>query len=315
MTIQQIEYVLAVIDHGSFSKAADACFVTQPTLSSQIAKLEQELGIFLLDRLSRPVGPAPGAGEILQRARSAVKILHSIPALAEEKSSALSGELKVGIIPTLAPYLLPLFLENFMEKYPGLHLTFSELQSDIILEEIRDFRLDCGILALPAGAEGLDEIPLFFEEFTAYLPPGNRKSGRIEIRDLNRNELLLLNEGHCLRDQIIDLCGTSNERKHRKIEFETGSLESLIKLVDQGLGHTLLPELSVAGLNDERNSRVHPLGPEPPMRKIGLLFHPVYVRPKLLKYLSNAIIEGLPEHIRNRTTGKFLPWRRLSVEK
>ncbi len=310
MTIQQIEYVLAVIEYGSFSRAAEACFVTQPTLSAQISKLENELGIFLLDRLRRPVGPAPGAEEIISRARTAITSLNLIPAIADEHRNSVSGELRVGVIPTLAQYLLPLFLETFLDRYRELTLKISELQSEDIIKGIKDFRLDCGIIALPSGVDELSEKTLFYEEFLVFLPPGNQKSGRIDIADLKREELLLLTEGHCFRDQVIDLCGSTADSGKARIEFETGSLESLKKLVNKGIGHTLLPELAIVDMNPEAGKRIHPLGPVTPSRKIGMISNPAYIRPKLLEILTDAIIDSLPPEIRNRESDTFLPWRK-----
>jgi len=309
MTLLQFEYVLAVIEHGSFTRAAEACFVTQPTLSAQIAKLEQELGMSLLDRVRHPAGPAPGAEEILSRAKSAIQLFQSIPALADEQRDSITGELRVGIIPTLAQYLLPLFLESFLKDFPSLHLKISELQSEEILKQIRDFALDCGVLALPTKEYGLSERPLFLEEFFAYLPPGNSGTGRIDVSSLKREGLLLLNEGHCFRDQVVELCGPAQNYKPARIAFETGSLESLKKLVDQGIGHTLLPELSILDMDGERRSRVHPLGPVAPLRSVGLVYHPAYSRPKLIDLFSSAIKDGLPHPIKNRKSEVFLPWR------
>ena len=309
MTIQQFEYVLAVIDHGSFSGAAEACFVTQPTLSSQISKLERELGFQLLDRMSRPVRPAPGADGILERAGTAVRMMKSISGLAADLSDTVSGELKIGIIPTLSPYLLPLFLGDFLNGYPEVDVRISELPSDDILQGLRDFRLDCGILALPAGVPGLVEMPLFDEEFLLFLPPDRTMRGRIDIADLDRDELLLLSEGHCLRDQVLDLCGPSGPKKNRRVEFRTGCLESLKTLVNQGIGYTLLPELSVSGMDEDSRSRVHPLGPVTPYRRIGMISHPAGRRPKLQNLLAAGIIDCLPGDMPTRKADTFLPWR------
>lgn len=309
MTIQQLEYVQAVIKHGSFSKAAEACFVTQPTLSSQISKLERELGLYLLDRMRRPVGPAPGTGEILERARSAIQQLKTIPILAAEYHESVAGELRIGIIPTLSQYLLPLFLDRYLEAYPDVKVKISELKSDDILNSVLNSELDCGILALPTGAEGLMEHPLFYEEFYVYFGPGDQEKGRININDLSRDELLLLTDGHCLRDQVVDLCGPPSTRRNHRVEFETGSLESLKCLVEQGMGYTLLPELSLSEISGDKRCRVHPLGPVPPVRRIGMVSHPAFLRPKLHTSFSDAILDGLPEAIRNKKVNSFLPWR------
>lgn len=309
MTIQQWRYVLAVIDEGGFSRAAEACFVSQPTLSSQIAKLEDELGISLLDRLSRPVRPSPAAADIIDRARTAVQSLAAIPGMAEEHADEVRGTGRIGIIPTLSQYLLPLFLRDFIDSHPGLHIEIAETQSAEILRAIRRFELDFGILALPEELDGLEHRSLFHEEFLVYLPPGGGQVERIEISGLNKNEMLLLAEGHCLRDQIIDLCGHAERRRNNRIEFQTGSLESLISLVDQGLGYTLLPELAAAKLSDEQSRRCYPISPTGPVREIGVVYHPAFVRPSLLAQLTEAITSGLPEKVRSNTAEHRLPWR------
>lgn len=310
MTVQQIQYVLAVIEHGNFTQAAEACFVTQPTLSVQILKLEEELGIKLLNRQSKPVTAAPGAKEIIERSRSALQLLHTIPQIAAAKRGDLSGTLSIGIIPTLSQYLLPLFLRNFLLAYPDLHLEISEKQSSEIIRGIQEFKLDCGILALPVGKEGLIENRLFHEEFLAYMPPGQKAEENLSLARLDLKQMLLLTEGHCLRDQIVDICGSPEKRQQSRLEFETGSLESLKKLVDQGMGFTLLPELSSRELSQEQKARLVSLGPLPPMRQIGLIYHPSYSRPKLLNGLSKAIVKALPKKVRENKAEFFVPWKK-----
>lgn len=309
MTVQQWRYVLAVIDQGSFSKAAEACFVSQPTLSSQIAKMEDELGITLFDRLSRPVRPSPAAAEIIDRARTAVQSLAALPALAADKRSEIAGTARIGVIPTVSQYLLPLFLRAFLDAHPGLHLEISESQSTVILEAIRRFDLDFGILVPPAAPDGLEHRTLFYEEFVVYLPAGGGHADRIEITGLNQREMLLLAEGHCLRDQIVDLCGRTAERKKNRVEFETGSLESLIALVDQDLGYTLLPELATETLTEEQKRRCRPIAPVAPVREIAIVYHPAFIRPSLIEKTAAAILDGLPEKVRNNTGNTCVPWR------
>lgn len=311
MTIQQFQYVLSVIECGSFTQAAEACFVTQPTLSAQISKLEDELGLKLINRLSKPVSAAPGAEEIIERSRSALQLLRSIPQIADDRSENLTGTLSIGIIPTLSQYLLPIYLSEFLNRHPGLHLQISEKQSSDIIRDIKAFRLDCGIMALPIGSEGFIEDILFYEEFFAYMPPGKKVDEIISIARLDLSEMLLLTEGHCLRDQIVDLCGSPEKKLTSRLELETGSLESLKKLVDQGLGFTLLPELSTQGLNKEQMERVKSLGPIPPSRRIGIVYHPAYSRPALLKQMSATIIEKLPDKIRKNNSRYSVPWKRI----
>jgi len=313
MTIQQLQYVLAVVEKGNFTQAAEACFVTQPTLSIQIAKLEEELGKKLLDRLSKPVGIAPGAEEIIERARFALQMLHSMSQIADDQRDDETGTLSVGIIPTLSQYLLPLFLRDFLESHPRLHLRISEKRSSEIIADIKAFRLDCGILALPVGKEGLIEDFLFHEEFLAYMPPGKKIDDILTLARLDLHEMLLLTEGHCLRDQIVDICGSPERRLESRLEFETGSLESLKRLVDQGLGFTLLPELSAAGFDGERRGRVKSLSPVPPMRRIGLVYNPAFSRPALLKTLERTILERLPPKVRENGGAFSVPWKRLPL--
>lgn len=309
MTIQQWRYVIAVVDHGGFSRAAEECFVTQPTLSSQIAKLEDELGLTLFDRLSRPVRPAPAAQEIIDRARTAIQTLASLPLIAAGQSSELSGTARVGIIPTLSQYLLPLFLREYVDAHRQLHLEISEAQSEAMLAALRRFDLDVAILALPAERKGLEHKTLFYEEFLVYLPPGASHPGRIDLRGLDRSEMLLLAEGHCLRDQIVDLCGLTEERRTSRVEFETGSLESLISLVDQGLGYTLLPELAAATLTRPQRRRCHRVAPAAPVREIGIVYHPAFARPSLVASLGEAITRSLPERVRANPGTSRVPWR------
>ena len=311
MTLQQWRYVLAVIDHGGFSKAADACFVSQPTLSAQIAKLENELGMDLIDRLSRPALPHPDALEIIDRARIAMRSLAALPSIASDMASSASGTLRIGVIPTLSPYLLPRFLRGFLDSFPDLHVEVTEAQSADVLDGIRAFDLDLGIMVPPDDLEGLVNRQLFFEEFVVFLPPGNENPGAIAINRLDRGELLLLAEGHCLRDQVVDLCGDLAVRKRSRVEFQTGSLDSLIALVDQGLGYTLLPELAVETLTEEQRDRCHVIAPTPPVREVGIMYHPAFVRPSLLEATADSVRAGLPPKVVGNAAAARIPWRHL----
>lgn len=318
MTLQQLEYVLSVLDKGSFSAAADDCCVTQPTLSAQIAKLEGELGITLIDRVNRPPGVNPGAREIIRLARQAQTLLRQIPLLAGEQRASLGGSLRLGIIHTLGQYLLPRFLRDFLSSCPALKMIIHEMNSDDMLQALKTDEIDVGIMALPTGESGLKELPLFYEEFYAYLPPDfqlNEQGDQIETRtavQLGRlawEDMLILSEGHCLRDQIIDLCGMHDVRAESSLAFETGSLESLKSMVNQGLGYTLLPELAALSVSTLEADQVHPIVPRAPSRSIGLVCHPGFVRTTLLHRLSEHILLGLPNRTRNRRPESVIPWR------
>ncbi len=315
MTIQQWEYVINVADRGSFTAAAEDCNVTQPTLSAQIAKLEDELGVVLIDRAARPMRASADARDILRQAREALQIMQAIPVMAAEQRSSLGGSLRIGIIPTLGPYLLPRFLGDFISAHPNLKMSVSEINSDDIIEGIRADRLDIGILALPSGTSGLVEESLFLEEFYAYLPPGfaygdgKTPAGRVDIRRLGWEGMLLLTEGHCLRDQIIDLCKIPERRRSNALEFASGSLESLKLLVERGLGYTLIPELAASGENRESKCHILPLASPAPARDIGILRHPGFIRHSLLAHLKEHISRSLPESIRRAKNLTTVPWK------
>lgn len=308
--MQQIRYLLAVLDQGSFSRGAEYCHVSQPTLSSQIAKMEEELGMELLNRLTKPISPAPKARELIRSARAAYQGFDSLGLLAQEARGSRGGKLRLGIIPTLAPYLLPLFIKAFLADHPDLKLEIREAQSEDILGQIEDFQLDVGILALPSGHGGLVERSLFMEEFVAYMPPGPWPQKTVELSRLDWDEMLLLTEGHCLRDQVLDLCGKPTLESQRPVSFETGSLESLIKLVDLGMGYTLLPELATLDFPKEKTDRLLYLEPQPPVRDIGLVYHPAYPRKSLVDQVKSSITMASMPKLRPKGESRYLPWRK-----
>lgn len=313
MTLQQIEYVLAVVRTGSFSRAADECFVTQPTLSVQVQKLEKELGVLLLDRSRKPVEATEVGRLFVSKGKDLKAILGDLTSLLEGERESLAGRLTLGIIPTLSQYLIPLFLKPFLERHPRLHVEIHEKTSDSILQGLREHKIDLGLLALPAGGQGLVERALFSEEFVAYFPPGywppESPPERLPLSDLHREEMLLLAEGHCLRSQVLQICHDPSHPATNRLEFETGSLESLKAMVDQGLGYTLLPELATMNLDTERQDQVCFLSEPCPSRRIGFVHLQGFHRTRLLHALESAILNAIPAKVRRNEADFVVPWR------
>lgn len=233
MTIIQLEYIIAVDTHRHFGKAADSCFVTQPTLSMQIQKLEDQLGVILFDRSKQPVVPTEIGKRIIKQARVVVNEARRISEMVVEEKGEVSGELNIGIIPTLSPYLAPLFIQRYVDKFPGVKVRIHELITEELVSRLKSDSLDVGILVTPYSDSGLKEFPLFHEEFVAYLSHRNPlfEQEVISADDLKDATMWLLNEGHCFREQVLNICKDYRERDSR-LKYESGSLEALKKMVD-----------------------------------------------------------------------------------
>ena len=245
MTITQLQYVLAVAEHKNFTLAAEKCFVTQPTLSMQIQKIEEELKIQILDRSKKPIQLTEIGQKIVNQAKNIVIEADRIKDIVEHQKGFIGGEFRLGIIPTIMPTLLPMFLNNFIKKYPKIKLIIEELNTDEIITRLKNGYLDAAIAATPLEDEKIKEIVLYYEPFVAYIPENFAISEKkeIEISDLNIDDILLLQDGHCFRDGILNLCKSQNVTSKNSFQLESGSFETLIKLSDEGLGTTLLPYL------------------------------------------------------------------------
>lgn len=310
MTITQLEYVIAVDNFRNFAEAAKHCYITQPTLSMQVKKLEEELGVLIFDRSKKPVIPSEVGKRILDQAREGLSILNRIPELIREEREELSGELRVGIIPTLSPYLLPLFAPRFVLKYPDVNINMEEMLSDQIIRELNQDQLDIGIMATPIGAPGIREIPVFYEAFFIYLSPDHPLASKSEIdpSKLDLHDMWVLNEGHCFRNQAINICAENlddTKIKHR-IRFQSGSIDTLRKLVDQQFGYTLLPELAVAELNTEQRSHVRPFAPPVPIREISMVTHRSFLKQRLIKAFQEELVASVPAKMLTMNSGKLV---------
>ncbi len=274
MTITQLKYVLAVAEHKNFTLAAEKCFVTQPTLSMQIQKIEEELEIQIFDRTKKPIQLTEIGQKIVSQSKNIVNEADRIQDIVDQQKGFIGGEFRLGIIPTIMPTLLPMFLNNFIKKYPKVKLIIEELNTDEIINRLNNGHLDAAIAATPLQEEKIKEVVLYFEPFVAYIPEihNSFQKQEIEIGDLNIDEILLLQDGHCFRDGILNLCknATTNEKNHFRIE--SGSFETLIKLADEGLGTTLLPYLHTLDLKDSDQLKLRHFKEPKPAREVSLIF-------------------------------------------
>jgi LysR family hydrogen peroxide-inducible transcriptional activator len=245
MNLRALQYFVKLADLRHFSRAADACFVSQPTLSTQIKKLEEELGVQLVERSPKMIMLTPVGEEIADRARLVLNDIEQIRAVARRSSNPAEGVLRLGLFPTLAPYFLPHVVPSLREKYPRLRLQLAEEKTEDILRLLRRGELDAGVLALPVSGEGMEMEVLFEEPFVLALPGGHPlvRQGDVSIHDLQGAELLLLEEGHCLRDHALEVCALADA--HERVDFHATSMETLRQMVAADVGITLMPLLAV----------------------------------------------------------------------
>lgn len=274
MTITQLKYVLAVAEYKNFTVAADKCFVTQPTLSMQIQKIEEELSIQIFDRTKKPIQLTDIGLKIVSQAKNIVNEADRIQDIVEQQKGFIGGEFRLGIIPTIMPTLLPMFLNNFIKKYPKVKLIIEELNTDEIITKLNNGHLDAAIAATPLQEEKIKEIVLYFEPFVAYIPKQHHHFNKqeIEVADLNIDEILLLQDGHCFRDGILNLCKNNSKNDINHFQIESGSFETLIKLADEGLGTTLLPYLHTLDLKDADKLKLRHFKEPKPAREVSLIY-------------------------------------------
>ena len=286
MTIVQLEYLLAVVNFGSFSLAAERSFVTQPSLSMQIKNLEEELGVVLLDRSKKPVILTQAGEVVAERARDVVKMFNSVYEDVAVLKGTVSGVLRLGVIPTVAPYLV----QDFAGRCPDVHLEIKEMITPQIVRAMEHDEIDAAILAGGTCPEGITEDCIFDDRFYAYLSPGHRLFERSNIRleDLDLKEMLLLSEGHCFRDQILDLC-PSKGGAHASYYFESGSLETLMRIVDNTEFMTIIPEMAVPYVPQEHAAQVKPLAKGAVSRKIAVAVRRTYVKDSIVKVLKESV--------------------------
>lgn len=300
MTITQLEYVIAVENHRNFVQAADSCFVTQPTLSMQIQKLEDELGVKIFDRSRQPVVTTQIGLEIIQQARITIAEFYKIKETVNSGKNDVSGEVRLGVIPTIAPYLLPLFLASFLEKYPNVELKIKELTTDRIIHGLKNDDFDLGLIATPLQQPNIVEYPIYYEELVLYVSKENaiyqKKYALSE--DINPKELWLLEEGHCLRSQIENLCELKRKSIGRnQFEYQAGSLETLRKMVERNQGITILPELATMDFDEDRLNLIRHFKSPAPVREVSLIAHKNFSKLGILKALKECILAAIPKEL------------------
>jgi LysR family hydrogen peroxide-inducible transcriptional activator len=291
MTITQLQYVLAVAEHKNFTLAAEKCFVTQPTLSMQIQKIEEELNVLIFDRSKKPIQLTAIGLKIVNQAKNIVNEAGKIKDIVEYQKGFIGGEFRLGIIPTITPTLLPMFLNNFIKKYPKVNLIIEELNTDEIILRLKNGHLDAAIAATPLEDEKIKEIVLYYEPFVAYIPSDHIASQKkeIEISDLNLDDILLLQDGHCFRDSILNLCKNQEIATRNTFQLESGSFETLIKLADEGLGTTLLPYLHTLDLKEKDKLKLRHFKEPKPAREVSLIYPKSELKIHIIDALRNTI--------------------------
>jgi LysR family hydrogen peroxide-inducible transcriptional activator len=294
MTITQLHYVLAVAENQNFTKAAEKCFVTQPTLSMQIQKLEDELDVQIFDRSKKPIELTEVGKKIVSQAKNIVNEADRITDIVDQDKGFIGGDFKLGIIPTIMPTLLPMFLKTFIKKYPKVNLKIEEYTTDEIISRLIDGHLDAALAATPLENENIKERVLYFEPFVSYIPNKHRLSNqkKIDVTDLDISDILLLEDGHCFREGVINLCKAFKNVGDENFQLESGSIETLVKLSNEGLGMTLLPFLHTLDIKESEKKYLHYFNDPSPAREVSIIFHKSELKMHIIDALQD-VISGL----------------------
>jgi LysR family hydrogen peroxide-inducible transcriptional activator len=298
MTIQQLEYVLAVDTHRHFAKAAEHCRVTQPTLSMMIQKLEDELGIKLFDRNVQPVKPTAAGRKVIEQARRVLYQASLIRDIINEEEQSLKGTFRLAVLPTIAPYLVPRFFLKLTEKHKDLDVHILEMKTTPTLAALKNGEIDAAIIASRPVEPELQGDILYYEQFFGYVSRNETifKNNLIRSADVNGERLWLLDEGHCFRDQLMRFC-QMEEVKLRQGAYRLGSLETFMRMVESGNGITFIPELAVYQLNKEQQELVRPFAIPKPTREIVLVTRKDFVRYTIAEMLVKSIKESVPKEM------------------
>lgn len=291
MTITQLQYVLAVAEYQNFTLAAEKSFVTQPTLSMQVQKLEDELDVLIFDRSKKPITVTEAGRKIVAQAKNIVNEADRIRDIVDQEKGFIGGEYVLGIIPTIMPTLLPMFLKNFINKYPKVNLIIKEQSTESLIRNIQDGHLDAGIAATPLEIEYIRERPLYYEPFVGYIPPSHRLGSNKDLRaeNLDLQDILLLQDGHCFRDGVINLCKASKKYSEEHFQLQSGSFETLVNLANEGLGMTLLPYLHTLALDPQKKQYLKHFVKPVPAREVSLIYHKSELKIQITEALKDVI--------------------------
>ena len=310
MNIQQLEYIIAVDNHRHFAKAAESSFVTQPTLSMMIQKLEDELGVKIFDRKQLPVQPTVIGTQIINQARIIISQVKQIKEIVQEEKGIVQGVFKLGIIPTIAPYLLPKLMKEHDENGFDIVLVIEETTTEQIIEKLMNGALDGAILATPLKNEKIAEHPIYYERFYAYVSPRETSlyaKKELEEDDLNINRLWLLEEVHCFRSQILQICNMRRKKStHSLFSYEAGSINTLVNIVDCNSGLTIIPEMAINELTEKQKRNVRPLKGISPVREISLVTRREFLRERVLDIIISEVKQSVPLELLNPELKKFI---------
>lgn len=305
MTISQLEYVTAIVEYQHFGKAADALGIAQSTLSMMIKKLELELDIVVFDRTIKPILPTTIGEKVIQQAKHVLAEYYRLEEIVKDHSDELAGIYNLGVIPTIAPYLMPQIIRFIVKKYPKIQFNIMELQTEEIISELTDGKLDAAILATPLQRKNIKEFPLYYEEFILFGNTKENSSGMVIPEQINPNDLWLLEEGHCLRAQVLNLCSVRDQASSQ-VQFKSGSLETLIEIVRHSDGVTVLPELAAKKLPKTDKNRLHTFIKPAPYREISLVTHQHAAKYKFVEVIQDIIEEIIPLNMRKLKKGSAI---------
>jgi LysR family hydrogen peroxide-inducible transcriptional activator len=303
MNLQQLEYIVAVNKYRHFVTASEQCGITQPTLSTMIQKLEAELGVTIFDRTKHPVEPTAIGQRIISQAETTLRETRKIAELVSAETNSLSGPLKIGVIPTLAPYLVPEFIHRFKANFTEVELTLSEMRTATLIEALQKDAIDMFIAATPLEQPDFYEIPLYYEKFVAYFSPDNPfRDTPLSATQMPNDNLWVLQEGHCVRDQIFNFCQTKTAYNQ---VFEAGSIETLIRIVDKNGGYSVIPELHLAFLTDAQKQNLRDIASPPAVREISLVIKKDFIKERLINAVADTIKQIMPENMLDERLKKF----------
>lgn len=312
VTLTQLEYIVAIDEYRHFATAAEKCYVTQPTLSMQIKKLEDDLGVIIFDRSRQPVVPTDIGTKLIEQARLTLAAKERIKEIIREDRQEVEGTLKIGIIPTLAPYLLPIFIGHYIRKYPAIKVEVEELVSEEIIRRLKHDLIDAGLFVTPYPDEKIQGCPVFYEEMLVYAHPDHEllKKEKIEVSDIANSDIWMLGDGHCFRDQVINLCEMSGvQHKGLPFEFESNSLETLMRIVDKEGGFTLIPELALQYIPESKKKQIRALSTYKPLREVSVIYSRYYTKQRLIELLCEEIKSVVPAHMLEQGRGKVVEWK------
>ncbi len=301
MTLTQLEYVLAVHKHKHFGRAANSCFVTQPTLSMQLQKLEEELEVTIFDRSKSPIQATDEGIAIIEQAKNIIFEQKKLFNIIDETKGEITGDFKLSVIPTLSPFIIPLFVQEFLEKYPKVNLMIKENKTEEIIELLKNDEIDAGILVTPLHEKSIIEKVMYYEPFHLFVSKNHPLSKKTKVKedDLDIDEIWLLNKGNCFRDQVLNIC--QNQRSHgsnNPINFESGNFETLKNMVLKGSGYTLLPHMATEQLATAHKKLLRPFSRPVPLREVSLVHSKNIIKKRILDALEEEILANIPDELR-----------------